>query len=161
LNLGINMNAFKNILNKLYSEDNGVFAILKAENKIELAAIDDLRSAQDSAEVIFVDASLNDAVEKADEIYELHDEWSRVSEDFYLEFENLESKFSQLKDKMDNLEEKLNAYEELSDELGIDPNNSDVYRFSDILLVEMQEEYREYDNNYNRLSGAFNLAKPS
>jgi hypothetical protein len=62
---------------------------------------------------------------------------------------------------MDNLEEKLNAYEELSDELGIDPNNSDVYRFSDILLVEMQEEYREYDNNYNRLSGAFNLAKPS
>ena len=68
-----------NILNKLYSEDNGVFAILKAENKIELAAIDDLRSAQDSAEVIFVDASLNDAVEKADEIYELHE----VSKTFY------------------------------------------------------------------------------
>jgi len=36
------MNAFKNILNKLYSEDNQVFAILKAENKLELAAINDL-----------------------------------------------------------------------------------------------------------------------
>ena len=39
------MNAFQTILKKLYSGDNPVFAVLKAENKLELAAIDDLDSA--------------------------------------------------------------------------------------------------------------------
>ena len=155
------MNAFKNILNKLYSEDNGVFAVLKTENKLELAAIDDLDSAVDQAEQISDIAVLGDVLQKTDELIELNSELENVKENFYTEFQSLEFEFSELKDKIDLLEARLNAYEELSDELGIDPNNSDVYRFSDILLVEMQEEYREYDNNYNRLSGAFNLAKPS
>tara|TARA_R110002167_G_scaffold362482_1_gene581690 strand:+ start:369 stop:833 length:465 start_codon:yes stop_codon:yes gene_type:complete len=153
------MNAFKNILNKLYSEDNGVFAILKAENKIELAAIDDLDSAVDQAEQISEIAVLGDVLQKTDELIELNSELENVKENFYTEFQSLEFEFSELKDKIDLLEARLNAYEELSDELGIDPNNSESYNYGDLLLLDMQNQYKEYNSNLDRINRAFEIVQ--
>ena len=153
------MNAFKNILNKLYSEDNGVFAILKAENKIELAAIDDLDSAVDQAEQISDIAVLGDVLQKTDELIELNSELENVKENFYTEFQSLEFEFSELKDKIDLLEARLNAYEELSDELGIDPNNSESYNYGDLLLLDMQNQYKEYNSNLDRINRAFEIVQ--
>tara|TARA_R110000764_G_scaffold152756_1_gene240544 strand:+ start:143 stop:607 length:465 start_codon:yes stop_codon:yes gene_type:complete len=153
------MNAFKNILNKLYSEDNGVFAILKAENKLELAAIDDLDSAVDQAEQISDIAVLGDVLQKTDELIELNSELENVKENFYTEFQSLEFEFSELKDKIDLLEARLNAYEELSDELGIDPNNSESYNYGDLLLLDMQNQYKEYNSNLDRINRAFEIVQ--
>jgi hypothetical protein len=61
-------------------------------------------------------------------------------------------------ERMDALEEKLNAYQLLADELGIDPNNSESYSYGDRLLLDMQDEYREYDSNYNTISEAMRIA---
>ena len=105
------MNALKNILNKLYSEDNGVFAILKAENKLELAAIDELDTAVNEAEQISEIAVLGDVLEKADELINLNSELEVKKENFYTDYQSLDADFSELKNKIDVLEATLNAYE--------------------------------------------------
>lgn len=153
------MNLLKNILDKLYSEDNGVFAILKAENKLELSAISELDSAVNEAEQISEIAVLGDVLERADELINLNSELETKKENFYTDFQSLDADFFELKNKIDLLEEKFFAYADLSEELGLDPNNSDVYRYADTLLSEMQDQYREYDSNYNRINGAFTIAE--
>ena len=153
------MNALKNILNKLYSEDNGVFAILKAENKLELAAIDELDTAVNEAEQISEIAVLGDVLEKADELINLNSELEVKKENFYTDYQSLDADFSELKNKIDVLEARLNAYEELANELGIDPNNSETYNYGDLLLLDMQNQYREYDSNFNRINSAFEIAE--
>tara|TARA_B110000879_G_scaffold88096_1_gene121158 strand:- start:4143 stop:4628 length:486 start_codon:yes stop_codon:yes gene_type:complete len=158
LNLGINMNAFKNILNKLYSEDNGVFAILKTENKLELAAIDDLDSALDNAEIYSRVINIDEATRDSQELVEKYNNLKSDAEIHYNTYEVIENWYSTLKESIDSLEEKLNAYEQLSDELGIDPNNSESYSYGDRLLLDMQDEYREYDSNYNTISEAMKIA---
>lgn len=153
------MKALKNILNKLYSENNGVFAILKTENKLELSAISDLESVVDQAEQISEIAVLGDVLEKADELINLNSELEVKKENFYTDYQSLDADFFELKDKIELLEQKFFAYADLSEELGIDPNNSDVYRYADTLLSEMQNQYREYDKNFNRINGAFAIAE--
>ena len=153
------MKALKNILNKLYSEDNGVFAILKTENNLELSALSDLESVVDQAEQISEIAVLGDVLEKADELINLHSELEVKKENFYTDYQSLDADFFELKDKIELLEQKFFAYADLSEELGIDPNNSDVYRYADTLLSEMQNQYREYDKNFNRINGAFAIAE--
>ena len=153
------MNAFKTILKKLYSGDNPVFAVLKAENKLELAAIDDLDSALTEAEQISDIAVLGDVLQKTDELIDLSSELESVKDNFSNEFQALDADFSELKIKIDLLEEKLNAYQSLSDELGIDPRTSDLYTYGDNLLLEMQDQYREYDSNLDRINRAFEIAE--
>jgi hypothetical protein len=152
------MNAFKTILNKLYSEDNQVFAVLKAENKIELAAIDDLDSALDNAEIYSRVINIDEATRDSQELVEKYNNLKSDAEIHYNTYEVIENWYSTLKESIDSLEEKLNAYEQLSDELGIDPNNSESYSYGDRLLLDMQDEYREYDSNYNTISEAMKIA---
>jgi predicted nuclease with TOPRIM domain len=153
------MKALKNILNKLYSEDNGVFAILKTENKLELSAISDLESVVDQAEQISEIAVLGDVLEKADELINLNSELEVKKENFYTDYQSLDADFFELKDKIELLEQRFFAYADMAEELGIDPNNSDVYRYADTLLNEMQNQYREYDKNFNRINEAFTIAE--
>lgn len=152
------MNAFKTILNKLYSEDNKVFAVLKAENKLELAAIDDLDSALDNAEIYSRVINIDEATRDSQELVEKYNNLKSDAEIHYNTYEVIENWYSTLKESIDSLEEKLNAYEQLSDELGIDPNNSESYSYGDRLLLDMQDEYREYDSNYNTISEAMKIA---
>jgi hypothetical protein len=152
------MKALKNILNKLYSEDNGVFAILKAENKLELAAIDDLDSALDNAEIYSRVININEATKDSQDLINKYNTLKSEAEIHYNNYEVIENWYSTLKDSIDTLEEKLNAYQFLSDELGIDPKNSESYNYGDRLLLDMQDEYREYDSNYNTISEAMRIA---
>jgi hypothetical protein len=152
------MNALKNILNKLYSEDNGVFAILKAENKLELAAISDLDSALDQAEMSSRVINIDEAITDSRDLVEKYNTLKSEAEIHYNNYEVIENWYSVMLERIDALEEKLNAYQLLADELGIDPNNSESYSYGDRLLLDMQDEYREYDSNYNTISEAMRIA---
>ena len=149
------MKSFKSILNKLYSEDNGVFAILKAENKLELAAIDDLDSALSEAEQVSRE-KYQTAYGEAINFYDEYISFKRLADEFYEKFEGFDNFYSEFKIKMDNLEEKLNSYQQLSDELGIDPNNSEIYKYADIIFIDMQEEYREQNENETTITNMIN-----
>jgi predicted nuclease with TOPRIM domain len=151
------MNAFKTILNKLYSKDNGVFAILKTQNKVELAAINDLESALDEAEISSRVIVIDEAVRDSQDLIEKYNQLKSETEQWYNKYDIIENWYSVLKERADILEEKLNAYETLSDELGIDPNNSDSYSYGDRLLLDMQDEYKEYDSNSNTISEAMRI----
>jgi len=59
---------------------------------------------------------------------------------------------------MDNLEEKLNSYQQLSDELGIDPNNSEIYSYGNRIFIDMELEYREQDENESTIVNMINKA---
>ncbi len=155
------MNAFKNILNKLYSEDNGIFAILKAENKIELAAIDDLDSALNKAELYSRVIIINEAVNDSQDLINKFNDLRSEAELYWSRYEDIINWFTVLKESMDELELKLNEYETLSDELGIDPNNSDSYSYGDKLLLDMQDEYREYDSNNSTIMEGLKIANQS
>ena len=138
------MNAFKTILKKLYSGDNPVFAVLKTENKLELAAINDLDSALSEAESVSREQYQNVISDSKDFMLKLYE----YITEFYPEF----------KIRMDSLEEKLNSYQQLSDELGIDPNNSDIYSYGDQILADMQDEYREYDSNLDLIDASISAS---
>lgn len=148
-------------------KDNKVFAILKKtslmklkNSKVELAAIDDLNTAVDSAEsysdIVFIDEALADA----DELIEVYEQFKRLSESYIANYD-LDNWYSEFDNKKRDLEEKLNNYETLTDELGIDANNSETFRYGDELLSFMNEEFLSYDQNSDRFNYAARLANES
>ena len=147
--------------------DNKVFAILKKtslmklkNSKVELAAIDDLDAAINSAEsysdVVFIDDALRDA----DELIEVYEQFKRLSENYIANYD-LDNWYSEFENKKIDLEDKLNQYETLTDELGIDANNSDTFRYGDELLSYMNDEFLTYDQNSDRFNYASRLANES
>lgn len=80
----------------------------------------------------------------------MYEELKFKTESYYNKYEDINNWYSQAKVERNNLEEKLNTYETLTDELGIDPNNSESYRYGDDLITDMDDEYLTYDQNYDR-----------
>ena len=147
--------------------DNKVFAILKKtslmklkNSKVELAAIDDLDAAINSAEsysdVVFIDDALRDS----DELIEVYEEFKRLAENYIANYD-LDNWYSEFDNKKIDLEDKLNQYETLTEELGIDANNSDTFRYGDELLSYMNDEFLTYDQNLDRFNYASRLANES
>jgi len=147
--------------------DNKVFAILKKtslmklkNSKVELAAIDDLDAAINSAEsysdVVFIDDALRDS----DELIEVYEEFKRLAENYIANYD-LDNWYSEFDNKKIDLEDKLNQYETLTEELGIDANNSDTFRYGDELLSYMNDEFLTYDQNSDRFNYASRLANES
>ena len=151
------MNAFKTILKKLYSGDNPVFAVLKTENKLELAAINDLDSALSEAESVSRERYQNVISDSKDFMLKLYD-FQQEAQEYLSKYEYITEFYPEFKIRMDSLEEKLNSYQQLSDELGIDPNNSDIYSYGDQILADMQDEYREYDSNLDLIDASISAS---
>ena len=147
--------------------DNKVFAILKKtslmklkNSKVELAAIDDLDAAINSAEsysdVVFIDDALRDA----DELIEVYEQFKRLSENYIANYD-LDNWYSEFDNKKTDLEDKLNQYELLTDELGIDANNSETFRYGDEILSYMNDEFLTYEQSADRFNYASRLANES
>jgi len=133
------MSNFQAILNKLYSKDNGVFAILKTQNKVELAAIDDLENAISELEPL-VQTQYQDAEQDSKELILMYQDFKNSAEQYYDKYSDMENYYSDYKTINKALYEKLMSYKDLSDELGIDPLSSDTFKYGDELLQETNAE---------------------
>lgn len=136
---------------------NKVFAILKKtslmklkNSRVELAAIDDLNSAIDKSEIYSRVISINEAISDSEDIINAYEDLRSKTEAYYNKYEDINNWYSQAKVERNNLEEQMNNYESLTSELGIDANNSDAYRYGDELILDMDDEYLTYDQNYDR-----------
>ena len=132
---------------------------MKIKNsKVELAAIDDLNSAIDKSEIYSRVILIDEAIRDADDLIFAYEDFRSIAESFYNKYEDIQNWYSQLKDERNNLEEQMNNYETLTDELGIDANNSESFKYGDELIFDMDEEYRIYDESYDRLNNAIKIA---
>ncbi len=136
------MKALKNILNKLYSEDNKVFAVLSTKRKIDLSLVDDIENEIDSFEEAESDASYL-AYEFGDEIIDAYDDFQRK---YNLDNYIVNGTVTSLEDYAADLKVKLDKLQAASDELGINPN--DIY-----------PEYDFYRDRVEDASNLYNEAK--
>ncbi len=132
------MKALKNILNKLYSEDNKVFAVLSTKRKIDLSLVDDIESEVDSFESAESDASYL-AYEYGDEVIDAYDDFRmKYDLDNYV----VNGSVRYLEESAEILKASLNKLEIAANELGIPPS----------------EVYYDYDNLKQRVDDAQSLS---
>lgn len=132
------MKALKNIFNKLYSEDNKVFAVLNTQRKIDLSLVDDIESEVDSFELAESDASYL-AYELGDEVIDAYDDFRmKYALDDYV----VNGSVRYLEESAEILKASLNKLELAADELGIPPS----------------EVYYDYDNLKQRVDNAQSLS---
>lgn len=132
------MKALKNILNKLYSEDNKVFAVLSTKRKIDLSLVDDIENEVDSFESAESDASYL-AYEYGDEVIDAYDDFRmKYDLDNYV----VNGSVRYLEESAEILKASLSKLEIAADELGIPPS----------------EVYYDYDNLKQRVDDAQSLS---
>lgn len=132
------MKALKNVLNKLYAEDNKVFAVLSTKKKIDLSLVDDIENEVDRFDAAESDASYL-AYELGDEVIDAYDEFiMKYSLDNYV----INGNVRDLEEVAEILKERLNKLEIAADELGIPPS----------------EVYYDYDNLKQRVDNAQSLS---
>lgn len=132
------MKALKNILNKLYSEDNKVFAVLSTKRKIDLSLVDDIENEVDSFESAESDASYL-AYELGDEVIDAYDDFRmKYALDDYV----VNGSVRYLEESAEILKASLSKLEIAADELGIPPS----------------EVYYDYDNLKQRVDNAQSLS---
>jgi len=134
------MKAFKNILNKLYSENNKVFAVLSTKKKIDLSLVDDIENEIDSFDEAESDASYL-AYEYGDEIIVAYEDFkSKYDLDNYI----VNGPVTLLEDYAADLKVKLDKLQVAADELGINPN--DIYEDYDNLRDRVAESNSLYND---------------
>lgn len=132
------MKALKNILNKLYSEDNKVFAVLSTKRKIDLSLVDDIENEVDSFEAAESDASYL-AYELGDEVIDAYDDFRmKYALDDYV----INGSVRYLEESAEILKASLTKLEIAADELGIPPS----------------EVYYDYENLKQRVDNAQSLS---
>lgn len=132
------MKALKNVLNKLYAEDNKVFAVLSTKKKVDLSLVDDIDSEVDRFEAAESDASYL-AYELGDEVIDAYDDFKmKYSLDDYV----INGNVRDLEEAAEILKVMLDKLEKAADELGLAP--SDVYF--------------DYDNLKQRVDNAQSLS---
>ena len=132
------MKALKNILNKLYSEDNKVFAVLSTKRKIDLSLVDDIENEVDSFESAESDASYL-AYEYGDEVIDAYDDFRmKYDLDNYV----VNGSVRYLEESAVILKASLSKLEIAADELGIPPS----------------EVYYDYDDLKQRVDNAQSLS---
>ena len=132
------MKALKNILNKLYSEENKDFAVLSTKRKIDLSLVDDIENEVDSFEEAESDASYL-AYELGDEVIDAYDDFRmKYSLDDYV----INGSVRYLEESAEILKASLTKLEIAADELGIPPS----------------EVYYDYENLKQRVDNAQSLS---
>ena len=132
------MKALKNVLKKLYAEDNKVFAVLNTQRKIDLALVDDIENEVDRFDAAESDASYL-AYELGDEVIDAYDEFRmKYNLDNYV----VNGSVRYLEESAEILKASLNKLEIAADELGIPPS----------------EVYYDYDNLKQRVDNAQSLS---
>jgi|TARA_R110000764_G_scaffold235432_1_gene329999 hypothetical protein len=134
------MKTFKNILNKLYSEDNKIFAVLSTKRKIDLSLVDDIENEIDTFEEAESDANYL-AYEFGDEIINAYEDFQRKYDlDNYI----VNGTVTLLEDYAADLKVKLDKLQVAADELGINPN--DIYEDYDYLRDRVDDASSLYND---------------
>ena len=134
------MKTFKNILNKLYSEDNKIFAVLSTKRKVDLSLVDDIENEIDTFEEAESDANYL-AYEFGDEIINAYEDFQRKYDlDNYI----VNGTVTLLEDYAADLKVKLDKLQVAADELGINPN--DIYEDYDYLRDRVDDASSLYND---------------
>ena len=136
-----------------------IFAQLsKGVKKVDLSIVDDLNSfiqqAENYSDVIDLDTAINDSKV----VIDAYNTLNSIAEKYYNEFEVINNWYSELEVKEQDLSNKMAEYENLAEELGIDPNQLEAYSYADSLIGIIDEELNRYRDNKSSIEDALDIS---
>lgn len=130
----------------------------KGVKKVDLSIVDDLNSLIQQAETYSDVIDLDTAIIDSKLVIDAYNTLNSIAEKYYNEFEVINNWYSELEVKEQDLSNKMAEYENLADELGIDPNQLEAYSYADSLIGIIDEELNRYKDNNSSIEEALDIS---
>jgi ABC-type transporter Mla subunit MlaD len=121
--------------------------------KTQLSAVDDLKEAYASLELITYDTgrsgsleSYTDLPDVAQELRDKIDNLQVVADEFIAFYDELDNISGQANELIDNLQNAMDTYRDLADEVGLDVNENNEYSNALMLMDDAKRNLNETDN---------------
>ncbi len=130
----------------------------KGVKKVDLSIVDDLNSLIQQAETYSDVIDLDTAIIDSKLVIDAYNTLNSIAEKYYNEFEVINNWYSELEIKEQDLSNKMAEYENLAEELGIDPNQLEAYSYADSLIGIIDEELNRYKDNNSSIEEALDIS---
>ena len=130
----------------------------KGVKKVDLSIVDDLNSLIQQAETYSDVIDLDTAIIDSKLVIDAYNTLNSIAEKYYNEFEVINNWYSELEVKEQDLSNKMAEYENLAEELGIDPNQLEAYSYADSLIGIINEELNRYKDNNSSIEEALDIS---
>lgn len=130
----------------------------KETKKVDLSIVDDLNSLIQQAETYSDVIDLDTAIIDSKLVIDAYNTLNSIAEKYYNEFEVINNWYSELEIKEQDLSNKMAEYENLAEELGIDPNQLEAYSYADSLIGIIDEELNRYKDNNSSIEEALDIS---
>ena len=130
----------------------------KGVKKVSLSIVDDLNSLIQQAETYSDVIDLDTAIIDSKLVIDAYNTLNSIAEKYYNEFEVINNWYSELEIKEQDLSNKMAEYENLAEELGIDPNQLEAYSYADSLIGIIDEELNRYKDNNSSIEEALDIS---
>lgn len=130
----------------------------KGVKKVDLSIVDDLNSLIQQAETYSDVIDLDTAIIDSKLVIDAYNTLNSIAEKYYNEFEVINNWYSELEVKGQDLSNKMAEYENLAEELGIDPNQLEAYSYADSLIGIIDEELNRYKDNNSSIEEALDIS---
>jgi len=130
----------------------------KGTKKVDLSIVDDLNSIIQEAENYSDVIDLDTAIIDSKLVIDAYNTLNSIAEKYYNEFEVINNWYSELEAKAKDLSNKMAEYENLAEELGIDPNKLEAYSYADSLIGVIDEELNRYRDNESNIGEALDIS---
>ena len=152
------MNTKNTVFSRLFDVDKHRELKLKAVKKVSLSIVDDLNSLIQQAETYSDVIDLDTAIIDSKLVIDAYNTLNSIAEKYYNEFEVINNWYSELEIKEQDLSNKMAEYENLAEELGIDPNQLEAYSYADSLIGIIDEELNRYKDNNSSIEEALDIS---
>ncbi len=152
------MNTKNTVFSRLFDADKHRELKLKAVKKVSLSIVDDLNSLIQQAETYSDVIDLDTAIIDSKLVIDAYNTLNSIAEKYYNEFEVINNWYSELEIKEQDLSNKMAEYENLAEELGIDPNQLEAYSYADSLIGIIDEELNRYKDNNSSIEEALDIS---